>query len=412
MPTFTCIATLTAPDAESADEIVNECLGSVQDAKDSGELPDEADIDFAAPVQGACPVIGALQGCARLLLASHQSHTPEFAAACKALADAGFTHQRGLSLSASGYPTRGVLAEGSQKVVDNFVRALADMSFGDDDSPVSGGDLVDVVNTHFPGLHRIASRDFPPPRFLELQQRIKIGTRVLSIEGETSDTDTEDDVHTGPNAFGTVTNIFPDQECAYGVSFEPSGVSVFLSLSELADETRYDVHNVDEDDEPFYVTRDDAVNMIVALLGDGGSTELAGRVFDYMREQGIVTHNGQGFVIERDANIFQYAANLAATIIPDEIAAKLPERAYLPNRHHCTGPHGEPPVIGVQRGEVGYWPLYTNLTADELNAPLNITPDQLAAMEHGSMFGWDTPGADPDYHRKLRERREAEGNPN
>lgn len=66
----------------------------------------------------------------------------------------------------------------------------------------------------------------------------------------------------------------------------------------------------DEDDGPVYTTREDAVRAIESLLGSGGSYALASRVYDYMREQGIVTHNGKGFVIERDANVFQIAADL------------------------------------------------------------------------------------------------------
>ena len=66
----------------------------------------------------------------------------------------------------------------------------------------------------------------------------------------------------------------------------------------------------DEDDEKVYTTRDDVVGQVERLLGDGGSRELAERVFDYMREQGQVSHNGTGFVIERDTNVFEIAATM------------------------------------------------------------------------------------------------------
>lgn len=82
--------------------------------------------------------------------------------------------------------------------------------------------------------------------------------------------------------------------------------------------------------------------------------------------------------------------------ISKELAAKLPEKAYIKNTVHCQGPHGEPPVICVKRGEDGFIPIYTKGTAEELNERLGVTPKQAAAMFNGSMFGWDIPGADPD----------------
>ena len=36
----------------------------------------------------------------------------------------------------------------------------------------------------------------------------------------------------------------------------------------------------------------------------------------------------------------------------------------------------------------------------ELNRTQGITHEQELAMEIGSMFGWEVPGADPDNHRK------------
>jgi hypothetical protein len=76
--------------------------------------------------------------------------------------------------------------------------------------------------------------------------------------------------------------------------------------------------------------------------------------------------------------------------------AKLPEKAYLKNTLHCNGPQGEPPVICVKKGVDGYWPIYTKTTAEALNKTLGVTERQASAMRWGSMFGWDTSGADPD----------------
>jgi hypothetical protein len=54
--------------------------------------------------------------------------------------------------------------------------------------------------------------------------------------------------------------------------------------------------------------------------------------------------------------------------------------------------NGAPPVIGVRRGESGYYPIFTRLTADELNAQHGVTPVQRVAMHNGSLFGWEAPG--------------------
>lgn len=118
--------------------------------------------------------------------------------------------------------------------VDNLVSALADLGFGDDDAPVNGGDCVETIGEYWPRLVKFASTWPQPPRFAELRARIKVGTRVLSVAGEMSNTDEADDVHTGPNAIGTITAIDDDIEHGICLAFEPSGVSVLLSLAELA----------------------------------------------------------------------------------------------------------------------------------------------------------------------------------
>lgn len=57
---------------------------------------------------------------------------------------------------------------------------------------------------------------------------------------------------------------------------------------------------------------------------------------------------------------------------------------------------GEPIVI--KRGESGYWPLPDGMTVQGINTTFDATPAQIAAMEAGSMFGWDVPGANPDRY--------------
>lgn len=78
-----------------------------------------------------------------------------------------------------------------------------------------------------------------------------------------------------------------------------------------------------------------------------------------------------------------------------ELRAALPAMCYADNTLHCQGPGGPPPVIGIKRGESGYYPIYTTKKADDLNRSLGVTKAQRDAMLAGSMFGWDTKGADP-----------------
>lgn len=38
----------------------------------------------------------------------------------------------------------------------------------------------------------------------------------------------------------------------------------------------------------------------------------------------------------------------------------------------------------------------------ELNTRAGVTPAQAEAMQIGSMFGWEVPGADPDNHKAVK----------
>lgn len=63
-------------------------------------------------------------------------------------------------------------------------------------------------------------------------------------------------------------------------------------------------------------------------------------------------------------------------------------------------------VIIIARGEPGYYPTdfssddkeFNKQLVEEYNAKCGITKAQVAAMEAGSMFGWDVPGADPNNY--------------
>ena len=62
-------------------------------------------------------------------------------------------------------------------------------------------------------------------------------------------------------------------------------------------------------------------------------------------------------------------------------------------------PADKSPIL-IRRGVAGYWPMHPGFDPDAFNARNEITPAQVQAMEIGSMFGWDCPGADPDYKFK------------
>ena len=78
---------------------------------------------------------------------------------------------------------------------------------------------------------------------------------------------------------------------------------------------------------------------------------------------------------------------------------KLPEACFALNRM-------DKKVIVIKRGETGYyktdWPAgYTQADVDSLNIQRGVTKAQAMAMEVGSMFGWDVPGANPDSYNKI-----------
>lgn len=85
------------------------------------------------------------------------------------------------------------------------------------------------------------------------------------------------------------------------------------------------------------------------------------------------------------------------------IAKKLPLKSYtyIPTQH----------TIGrIDRFESGYHETFGDYAGvdadtmqqmvDQLNKRDNVTPAQANAMEIGSMFGWNCPGADPDQYNE------------
>jgi hypothetical protein len=62
---------------------------------------------------------------------------------------------------------------------------------------------------------------------------------------------------------------------------------------------------------------------------------------------------------------------------------------------------GEP--ILTQRGHKGYWPAPSpDFDPEVYNRDMKVTNAQRMAMEIGSIFGFDVPGADPDFHLTTR----------
>ncbi len=77
----------------------------------------------------------------------------------------------------------------------------------------------------------------------------------------------------------------------------------------------------------------------------------------------------------------------------------LPELVYIDNSDGRVPVKA--PILAIKRGESGFYPIVTRLSAKELNAPLNVTAAQIEAMFVGSMFGWHVPGAHPDAYPEL-----------
>ena len=86
----------------------------------------------------------------------------------------------------------------------------------------------------------------------------------------------------------------------------------------------------------------------------------------------------------------------------------LPETAFFDNPLIAVGRRKydtDATVIGVKRGESGYYAVYTQATAEALNNASDVTPAQCEAMLTGSMCGWTVPGANPEFwSRQLSHR--------
>ena len=64
----------------------------------------------------------------------------------------------------------------------------------------------------------------------------------------------------------------------------------------------------------------------------------------------------------------------------------------------CAAAHWDGSPIIIKRGVMGYYPAPPSLDVERYNARHGVTAAQREAMEVGSMFGWEVPGADPDRY--------------
>ena len=96
-------------------------------------------------------------------------------------------------------------------------------------------------------------------------------------------------------------------------------------------------------------------------------------------------------------HIREYASYL------EQIGGKaIPIRPGLPEKCYAVLPSGDE-IITVRHGEAGYYHTdkyghdraHVQAIVDEYNAQINVTKAQAAAMLAGSLFGWETPAADP-----------------
>ncbi|MBW4025720.1 MAG: hypothetical protein HIU92_21860 [Proteobacteria bacterium] len=74
----------------------------------------------------------------------------------------------------------------------------------------------------------------------------------------------------------------------------------------------------------------------------------------------------------------------------------LPPLCYV--RHPTTGE-----TVAIVRNEDGYRTTQTVCSPECLNAKLSPCPTeaQINAMKHGSLMGWETPGANPAFWNRL-----------
>ena len=103
-------------------------------------------------------------------------------------------------------------------------------------------------------------------------------------------------------------------------------------------------------------------------------------------------------------NSDEWSIQTEQELFSPKLAEGLPELCF------STLP-GTGTLICIKRGESGYYPSdwstddpqQNRELADYNNERLGVTKEQEEAMKNGSMFGWNSPGADPAFQRQMQQ---------
>ncbi len=125
--------------------------------------------------------------------------------------------------------------------------------------------------------------------------------------------------------------------------------------------------------------------------------ERVDRTVRYIDDYHVEIGGGHGTNLYHICEFAEHIENLGYKVIP--LRSSLPEKCYV----YVESEN----VIGlVERGEKGYIPSDEKATesmskkesADYLNNEMGVSRAQAAAMNAGSIFGWDVKAADPAYY--------------
>jgi hypothetical protein len=137
-----------------------------------------------------------------------------------------------------------------------------------------------------------------------------------------------------------------------------------------------------EDGDKVRITYPDGktVDSTVQGCGDEYHIRLDGRVYHICQFAEIMEHNG-----------CVYAPTVRTDKLPDFCYSMLQSTQEW---------------ILVKRNVKGYfqtnWGKTTQEAVEQINRKLGVTKAESLAMEFGSMFGWDKPGADPALYEDVR----------